>query len=248
MKFIGLENYNNLFNDPYVKASLRNTIMYTIIVVPFQTFLSILIAGIITSKKRNIWTGFVKSTLFIPVISSMVLVGTLWKVMYNPQVGLINQFLSIFGVDDPINWLGTKDLALISVCIVAIWKNVGYFMVIYIAAIMDIPSELYEAAEVDGASKTKQFMYITLPILKPITFLVVTLGTIWSFQVFDLVYTMTGGGPGTSTVTLVSTIYTVAFREYKMGYACAIAMILFVLIMVVSIMQRLVLKDKTKGE
>lgn len=247
MKYLGLENYSKMFKDPFVKASIRNTLVYAAIVVPCQTFLSLLIAVLITSRKRNMWTGFIKSSLFIPVISSMVLIGTLWKMMYNPQVGLINQFLSIFNID-PVNWLGSKNLALFSVCIVSIWKNVGYFMVIYIAAIMDIPSVLYEAGRVDGANGLKQFFYITLPMLKPITYLVVTLGTIWSFQVFDLVYTMTGGGPGTSTVTLVSTIYNVAFREYNMGYACAIAIMLFAIIIVISIIQKLILSDSRKGE
>lgn len=246
MKYIGLNNYSKLFRDPFVTASIRNTIIYVAIVVPLQTILALLIAALITSRrKNNSWTGFVKSSLFIPVISSMVLIGTLWKMMYNPQVGFINQFLSLFEIP-PVNWLGSKNLALFSVCIVSIWKDVGYFLVIYIAAIMDIPITLYEAGRVDGASWIKQFIYITLPMLKPITFLVVTLGTIWSFQVFDLVYIMTGGGPGTATVTLVSTIYNVAFREYSMGYACSIAMFLFLIIIVISLVQKLTLSDGRK--
>ncbi|MEA4888541.1 MAG: sugar ABC transporter permease [Clostridiaceae bacterium] len=243
MEWIGLDNYKNMFKDPYVIASLKNTIVYALIVVPTTTILSMMIAALITSRSRNIWNGFVKSTLFIPVISSMILVGTLWRIMYNPQVGLINQFLNIFHID-AINWLGSKKLALLSICVVGVWKNVGYFMVIYIAAILDIPRELYEAGRVDGASSIQQFWHITLPMLKPINFLVVILGTIWSFQVFDLVYTMTGGGPGTSTVTLVSTIYNAAFREYKMGYACAVAMMLFAIIIVISILQQQLLNKK----
>ena len=243
MEWLGLDNYRNMFKDPYVVASLKNTVSYALIVVPMTTILSMMVAALITSRSRNIWNGFVKSTLFIPVISSMILVGTLWRIMYNPQVGLINQFLNLFRIDS-VNWLGSKNLALVSICIVGIWKNVGYFMVIYIAAIMDIPRELYEAGRVDGASGIQQFRHITLPMLKPINFLVVILGTIWSFQVFDLVYTMTGGGPGTSTVTLVSTIYNAAFREYKMGYACAVAMLLFAIILVISFLQQRLLGRK----
>ena len=238
MEWTGLTNYTNLFKDPFVKASIRNTIIYALLVVPSTTVLSMMIAALITSRKKNVWIGFVKSSLFIPVISSMVLVGNLWRIMYNPQEGLINQFLNLFGIAS-INWLGTNDLALPSVGIVGVWKNVGYFMVIYIAAILDIPPELYEASRVDGASRIQQFRHITLPMLRHITFLVVTLGTIWSFQVFDLVYIMTGGGPGKATVTLVTTIYNAAFREYKMGYACAMAMLLFVIIVFISILQQL---------
>jgi multiple sugar transport system permease protein len=243
-QWLGFQNYISLFKDPYFSAALRNTLLYASMDVPTTTIISMLLAALLTSRERNAWTGFVKSALFIPVISSMILVGTLWRIMYNPQMGLINQFLNIFGIDS-INWLGSSALALPSVCIVGIWKNVGYFMVIYIAAIMDIPRDLYEAARVDGATGTQQFWHITLPMLRPITFLVVTLGTIWSFQVFDLVYMMTGGGPGKATVTLVSIIYNSAFRDYKMGYACAMAMFLFGIIVAISGLQQLLMRDRS---
>jgi len=243
MEWIGVTNYINLFKDTYVKASIRNTFVYALIVVPLTTIISMAVAAVITSRRKTAWIGFVKSSLFIPVISSMVLVGNLWRIMYSPNDGLINQFLNIFGINS-INWLGSTKTALLSICIVGIWKDVGYFLVIYIAAILDIPRELYEASHVDGAGKGQQFLYITLPMLERITFLVVTLCTIWSFQVFDLVYTMTGGGPGKSTVTLVSTIYNAAFREYKMGYACAMAMLLFVIIVAISLVQQLFIRNK----
>lgn len=246
MKWIGLTNYINLFKDPFVKASIQNTLVYALIVVPLTTILSMMVAALITSRRKNTWIGFVKSSMFIPVISSMVLVGNLWRIMYSPQEGIINQFLNLFSLSS-INWLGSTNFALLSVCIVGIWKNVGYFMVIYIAAILDIPRDLYEASHVDGASKIQQFRYITFPMLENITFLVVTLSTIWSFQVFDLVYTMTGGGPGKATVTLVSTIYNAAFREYKMGYACAIAMLLFVIIVIISTIQQILVRGKNKN-
>jgi multiple sugar transport system permease protein len=124
-----------------------------------------------------------------------------------------------------------------------VWKNVGYFLVIFYAAIMEVPRSLYEAAEVDGASRSQQFFYITLPGLSSVTYLVVTLGTIWSFQIFDMVYTMTGGGPGLSTVTLVLTIYNTAFREYSMGYASSIALLLFVFVILISYLQRLLFNN-----
>ena len=148
---------------------------------------------------------------------------------------------TMFGLPS-VNWLGGKLTSMLSVCIVSVWKNVGYFLVIYFAGIMDIPRSLYEAAEVDGANAFQRFFKITLPGLSSVTFLVVTLGTIWSFQVFDLVYTMTGGGPGTSTVTLVLTTYNAAFKEYNMGYASAVAMLMFVFVLAVSGLQKLLLK------
>ncbi|GGD88570.1 carbohydrate ABC transporter permease [Paenibacillus nasutitermitis] len=241
--FVGMANFTRMFSDPFVKASIMNTIVYTLITVPVQTFLALLIAAVFAGHTKGRWKNFVKSSTFIPVISSMIIVGVLWRMMFNAEIGFINTFLSIFGVS-PINWLGGKSTSLISVCIVTIWKNVGYFLIIYYAGLMDIPRSHYEAAEVDGANRIQKFFYITIPSLRNITYLVVTLGTIWSFQVFDLVYVMTGGGPGTSTVTLVMTIYNTAFRQYNMGYASAISFLLFAIVILVSVIQKRLLNER----
>lgn len=245
---VGLANYARMFRDPFVVAALRNTIVYTLIVVPLQTVLSLLIAAVITAKFRGGLGDAIKSILFIPVISSMVLSGAVWSFMLaSDKNGVVNSLLGLFGIS-PLNWLGSTKYALVSVCIVAIWRMIGYYLVIFYAGIIDIPRTTYEAAEVDGANKLQQFRFITLPGLKPITFLVVTLGTIWSFQVFDLVFTMTSGGPGRSTVTLVLTVYTAAFREYNMGYASAIACLLLVLTLIISTLQRLLFQEKREGD
>lgn len=241
--FCGLKNYIMAFKDSFVQASLKNTCVYVLVTVPLQTILSMVIAAVIAMKFQNKYGRFVKACLFIPVISSSVLVGTLFTLLFDTDKGVINTVLSWFGVTG-INWLGQSSTALITVCIAAIWKNVGYFLVIFYAGLMDIPVSYYEAAQVDGASKVKQFFAITLPCLKPITYLVVTLGIIWSFQSFDMVFAMTQGGPGKSTYTLVYTIYNAAFREYRMGYACSVALILFVLILVVNNIQKLFLGEK----
>lgn len=241
--WIGLKNYVRLPKDPYMKAAVRNTLLYTLMQVPLTTVLSMMVATLITAQRRSHFIGAVKSIMFIPEISSMILVGTLWRIMYNPQTGLINQLLNLVGLPS-VNWLGTSAMALPSIAIVGIWKNVGYFMVIYIAAILEIPSDLYEAAAIDGASGWQQFRYITMPRLKPTTYMVVILCTIWSFQVFDLAFTMTGGGPGKATTTLVYIIYTSAFRDYNMGYACAMAMFLFAIIIVISTVQRWLLRER----
>lgn len=147
-----------------------------------------------------------------------------------------------------VNWLGSTSTALLSICIVAVWKNVGYFLVIYYAGIMGISKELYDAARVDGATPMQLFFKITIPMLKPITYLVVTLGIIWSFQVFDLSYLMTGGGPGHSSVTLVMGIYNSAFKQYRIGYACAEAMFLLVIILVINVIENLFFKDKKEAK
>ena len=156
---------------------------------------------------------------------------------------MCNTILGVFGIGK-VNWLGNPSTALLSICIVAIWKNVGYFMVIYYAGMMAISRELYEAARIDGATQAQVFFRVTLPLLKPITYLVVTLGIIWSFQVFDLSYQMTGGGPGTSTVTLVMQIYNSAFKQYRVGYACALAVFLLALVLVINLVENLFFRER----
>jgi multiple sugar transport system permease protein len=244
-QWIGLANWSRLLKDVYIGASLRNTVMYTLITVPVQTILSLVIAALIAEWFRKKYGEFLKGALFIPVLSSGILIGTIWTLLLGSRgpVNIILQFLRL----PTVNWLGGTFSALFSVAMTAVWKSTGYFLVIYYAGIMDIPVSLYEAARVDGATALQRFFYITLPSLRNITYLIVTLGTIWSFQVFDLVYTMTGGGPGMSTVTLVLTTYRVAFKEYNMGYASVIALLLFVLILLVSVIQRRVMRTGSEG-
>lgn len=241
-EWVGLQNYARLVKDYYVVDSLRNTLIYTLITVPLQTIGSLILAAVIAGFFRNRLGQFVKGSLFVPTIASGILIGTLWFLFLAPR-GVINEILNMVHIPS-VTWLGGKYSSMISVCIVSIWKNVGYFLVIYYAGIMDIPKELYDAAKVDGANGIQCFWNITLPGLKNITYLVLTLGMIWSFQVFDIVYIMTGGGPGTSTITLVMTIYNAAFKEYNMGYASAVALLLFVFILLVNIVQKRFFKEE----
>ena len=241
--FAGLENYAKIFKDAYVADAIKNTLAYVVITVPIQTILSLVFAAFLAYKMQNKTGGFLRSIMFIPVIASAVTAGTIWRIILNTDGGLLNNLLGVFHIS-PVNWLGSTKTALISICIVAIWKNVGYFLVIYYAGIMGISKDLYEAARVDGATNIQQFFKITMPMLKPITYLVVTLGIIWSFQVFDLSYQMTGGGPGRSTVTIVMAIYNSAFKQYKMGYACAMAMVLLVIVLIINGLENLLFKEK----
>lgn len=246
-EFAGLDNYVQMFKDDYVTAAVKNTLLYVLMTVPFQTIISLAFAGFIAQKLNGKKGGeSLRSVMFIPVIASAVTAGTIWRIILSTDGGILNNILGIFGID-PVNWLGSTSTSLVSICIVAVWKNVGYFLVIYYAGIMGIPKDLYEAARVDGATTIQQFTKITLPMLKPITYLVVTLGIIWSFQVFDLSYQMTGGGPGHSSVTLVMSIYNSAFKQYRMGYACATAMFLLVIIIVINLLENLFFQEKKEA-
>ena len=245
-KFVGLENYEKVFQDGYVADAAKNTLLYVLMTVPAQTILSLVFAAFLAYKMQNKTGGFLRSVMFIPVIASAVTAGTIWRIILNTEGGLLNNILNFFHLDS-VNWLGSTKTALISICIVAVWKNVGYFLVIYYAGIMGISKDLYEAAKVDGATSIQQFFKITLPMLKPITYLVVTLGIIWSFQVFDHAYLMTGGGPGRATVTLVMGIYNAAFKQYKMGYACAMAMLLLLIVVIINVIENLFFKER-KGK
>jgi multiple sugar transport system permease protein len=240
-QWTGLDNYRFMFKDIYFIASLKNTIVYTLITVPLTSLLSLLLAAILAELFRSQFGGFIKGALFVPVIASSIMVGTLWTVFLSSR-GPVNSILRIFNIP-AVQWLGTTETALPAVAVVSIWKNVGYYLVICYAGIMDIPRSLYEAAKVDGANAVQRFFNITLPSMSTVVYLIVTLGIIWSFQVYDLTYIMTGGGPGYATQTLVMTIYNAAFKEDKMGYATAVALVLLIIVLAVTIIQKQFQRD-----
>lgn len=242
-RFVAFANYAELWTSRPFRAALLHTVIYTLISVPLQTVLSLLVADLLARRFCNVFGTIVRSSLFIPVISSAALAGVVWRFLLDTDFGLINRFIETFGIPGP-NWFGEPTLALVAVALVTVWKNVGYFLVIYYAGILQIPRELYEAADMDGATHTQKLFHVTIPQLRPVTLLVVVLGTIWSFQVFDLVYTMTGGGPGGATTTLVMAVYKAGFRDFRMGYASAIAMVLFAVILAVSLVQLRYFQDR----
>jgi multiple sugar transport system permease protein len=239
----GLDNYIKLLSDEGFQRALWQTAVYTLISVPLQSILALIIADILVRRFRNRFGGVVRSVLFIPVMASLVLTGTVWRYLLAYDGGAVNQILGVFGIP-ATDWLGQSSTALGAIALVTVWKNVGYFLIIYYAGILEIPEELYEASALDGAGRFRQLVSITIPALRPVTLLVVILGTIWSFQVFDLIYTMTGGGPGGSTSTLVYEIYQTGFRGFDMGYASAMAVVLFVIILAASVVQRLALSRR----
>lgn len=235
--WIALENYVKVLNNTQLRRAVVNTVIYVIITVPLQTLLAMFVANFLAEYLNNRYGRVLRSIIFIPTLASYVAAATVWKVILASRGGLLNEILGIFGVV-PINWLGEPTLALICVSLVAVWKSAGYFTIIFYAGIMNISVDVREAALIDGASPRQRFWKITVPLLKPITYLNVTLGIIWSFQAFDIVYKLTGGGPFNGTTTIAYIIYTYAFQDFRIGYASAVAILLLLVILAVHLIQQ----------
>ena len=242
--YIGCKNYVDMFQDKKFQASMKNTFVYVLATVPVQTLLSLIVAAILAEKFRNPFGEFIRGTMFIPVLCSAVIAGNLFFYLFaSDKESIMNSLMTLLGFDK-VNWLGKSATAMLVICIVAVWKNVGYFMVIFYAAIMDVPKTLHEAARVDGASPIQRFLNITMPSIRPVLYLVITLSTIWAFQVFDITMVMTKGGPGVATMSPVLLVYNYAFSDHRMGYASAIACLLAVVIFVISMLQKLVFREE----
>ena len=234
--FIGLRNYSRLIEDGRVWIALRNTVEYVVIVVPTQTLLALVLAVTLNSgiKGKHWW----RIIYFLPTITSSAVLTLIFMWIYNTN-GLLNEFLAIFGLPT-YNWLGDPAVALKGIMLMNIWSTAPFFMVIYLAALQDIPKSVYEAATLDGANGWRQFFHITLPLLKPVTFFVASVGVIGTFQLFDQSYIFSGGsgGPNNATLTVVLLIYQYVFKDLQMGYAAAVAFLLAVVIVAVTLIQR----------
>lgn len=240
-KFIGLQNYANLFKEKEFLNALKNTIYYTVGVVPIGTFLAIITAVLLNQKIK--FVNFYRSALFIPVIVSTVSISMVWQWMYNQDYGLINAFLGSLGLPQPA-WIASQELAMPSVIIMSIWKGLGFNTVILLAGIQGISPSIYEAAEIDGAGPVRKFFNITMPLLKSTTMFVLIISLINAFQAFDQIYIMTKGGPAKATEVVVYLIYMNAFNFFKQGYASAMAYVLFIIIFIASIIQLKVSESK----
>ncbi|MEH7179518.1 carbohydrate ABC transporter permease [Neobacillus vireti] len=235
IEFIGLDNYKQLLKDENFKISFFNSILFMVISVPITLFLSMLIAVALNQGIR--FVKVFRTAVFLPYVTATIAVAAVWQLIFNPTMGPINGVLMNLGIDQPPGWLSSPTWALISVSIVYIWHSVGYYMVLFLAGLQSIPDYLYEAAELDGAGPISKFFNITVPMLSPVLFFTTIIGVINSFKVFDLIYVLTGGGPGRSTHVLVYDIYNTAFKQFEYGYASAMAYVLFLLILVISIIQ-----------
>lgn len=231
----GIDNFWRLTQDETFRIALGNTFYYVIGTVPPTMIASLALAMLLNQSLRG--RNFFRTTFFFPYVASLVAVAVVWNMLFHPAMGPVNQLLSALGVENPPRWTASVDWAMPTVIMASIWKGMGYYMVIYLAALQGIPPYLYEAAEIDGASAWQKFRYITLPMLTPATFFVSIMLTIASFKVFDLIMVMTGGGPGRATNVLVIHTYNTAFREFRFGYSSAIAMVLFVIVLVITIVQ-----------
>lgn len=230
--YVGTQNYENLFNDPLFWKTLKNSFIYLIGVVPLLVILPIFIAILVNRKLKGI--KWFRAAYYIPVVTSMVVVGIMWKWLYRGN-GLLNYLLQTIGlINEPVSWLTSTDFALYSVMAVTIWKGLGYYMVIYLAGLQSIPQNLYEVAQIDGANWWQKHLHITIPLLKPSILLVTILSSIAAMKVFTEVYVMTKGGPINSSKTLVFYIYEKAFENLTLGYAAAMGFVLFVIIFILS--------------
>lgn len=237
-RFIGFDNFQQIATDEIFWKALRNTATYTLFAVPPDIVIALFLAMLLNQQLRGL--RFFRLAYFIPVVTATAIVAIVWQWMYQPN-GLVNGIAESIGLQ-PRFWLSDPDTVLPAIAAMAIWKHVGFNMLIFLAGLQSIPVELEEAARLDGAGKFRVFLNIKLPLLRPVIVLATILTTIGSFQVFDSAYVMTGGGPFFASTTLVYYTYTKAFTQFQMGYGAAIAVVLFLLILAVTLVQRAILR------
>lgn len=234
IEWVGLDNYANLLQDETFIKVFWNTIYFAAVSVPAGIVLSLFLAVALDQKIR--FKKFYRAAYFLPVVSSMVAVAVVWQFIYNPEFGLLNYVLHFFGIKGP-NWLTSTVWAMPAVIITSVWKSLGFNMLVFLAGLQGISESYYEAADIDGARWRHKFLSITVPLLSPTTFFVTVMSFIASFQVFDSVFLMTQGGPARSTSVIVHYLYENAFKYFNMGYASAMAYILFFMVFVITIVQ-----------
>ncbi len=230
IEFVGLKNYIDIFHEPLFYKILVNTFVFAISSSILGVIIPLVLAAILNSKIRG--SEFYKTAYFLPFITPMIVIGVVWEWIFDPNIGLLNQILHLH-----INWLYDTNFAMPALIIVSVWKLIGYNMVIFLSGLSGISQSMFEAAKIDGANVFQTFKNITVPLLSPTIFFVVIITAISSFQIFDLIYLMTDGGPLDSTNVLVYAIYKNAFEYFNIGKASAMAYVLFVIILVLTLMQ-----------
>lgn len=230
IQFVGLDNYKEIFTEPLFGKILLNTVVFALATSFFGVIIPLILAAIMNSKIRG--TDFFKTAYFLPFITPMIVIGIVWEWIFDPNIGLLNKVLQVH-----INWLYDPHWAMPALIIVSVWKLIGYNMIIFLSGFSGISNSMFEAAKIDGANPVETFFYVTIPLLSPTIFFVVIITAVSSFQVFDLIYLMTQGGPLDSTNVLVYAIYKNAFEYFNAGKASAIAYVLFVIILVLTLLQ-----------
>lgn len=235
LRFVGLDNYPRLLGDPLFRTALKNTLYFVAVGGPLSVAVSLGMALLVNHRLVR-FKGLFRSLLFLPVVTTLVAIAVVWRYLYHPRYGFFNYVLGLAGFG-PIDWLGDPAFAMPAIILMAIWKNFGFNMIIFIAGLQSIPERLYEAATLDGAGGWPQFRWITLPMLAP-TFLFVTVITlIGYFQLFAEPYVMTQGGPADSTLSVALLMFQEGFRWWNLGYAAAVAFVLFLIILAGTLVQ-----------
>ena len=235
MEYVGLQNFNKLFQDRIFFRSILNTLIFLVIHIPLQLIVALFLAEMLNQKIRL--RSFLRASYVLPVVISGVVVTIVWMQLYGLETGLINRILVSVGFKK-IGWLVEPGIAMPSIAIMATWKNVGLYVVLFLVGLQSVPPQYYEAADIDGATHWQKFRYITLPAINPTIFLVVILSTIGGFSLFIEPYVMTAGGPLNSTISAVLYIYKQAFTFYHMGYASALGFFFAAIIMIVVVLQK----------
>jgi multiple sugar transport system permease protein/raffinose/stachyose/melibiose transport system permease protein len=240
---VGVKNYTDLFGDPKFWKSLGNTIYFVVVGVPLTLALGLVIANALSRGITRFRTVF-RVGYYLPVITSIVAIAVVWRFLLNPDVGLINILLGKLGITGP-NWLASSALAMPSIIAMAVWRNVGFAMVVFVAGMQAIPAMLYEAAAIDGAGRWQAFRYVTLPMLRPTILFMLVITTIGYLQLFEEPFVMTDGGPLDATLSVTMYMYQQGFEFFHQGYASAIAYVLFVIVAIVAFLQFRFLRSET---
>lgn len=233
--WVGFDNFTRLLGDGSFRISFWNTIYYAALHIPLTIVASLGLALLLNNKLRGV--AFFRTAAFFPYITSIVAIAVVWNLLFSPEYGPINEILRALGLANPPGWLTSSDWAMPAVVIVSTWRDMGYYMILFLAGLQTVPRELYEAARVDGANAWERFVNVTLPCLRPTMFFVTVMLTINSFKIFDLILVMTDGGPGQATSVISQFIYRKGFEENQFGYASAAAVVLFFLCIIVTIIQ-----------
>ena len=242
MRFVGAQNYLALFHNDIFRVAVRNTFYFALIGGPLTVATS-LGAALLVNARLTPYRAVFRTIFFVPFVTTLVAVAIVWRYLYHPQYGLFNYLLGLIGID-PLQWLGDPQLAMPAIILMAVWKNFGYNMLIFIAGLQNIPAELYEAAHLDGAGPVRRFWNITLPMLGPTLLFVGVITMIGYFQLFAEPYVMTGGGPLRATTSLVLLMYEEGFRWWRMGVAASVAVILFCIILAWTVLQFRLQKER----
>ena len=239
--FIGMDNYYDIFKDPLFLKSIWNTLYFSVIFIPLTMVGSMVLATLVNKEIKGI--GFLRSIFFTPYIISIVSASMIFMMLFSGDKGLINGVINVFGGQGP-SWLSEPLLAMPVIAIMSSWRRVGYFMLIYLAALQNIPAALYEAASIDGATKFQSFRKITWPLLTKMNTVVFILLLVNCLNVFQEIFIMTGGGPGDSTITIPFLIYNSAFKYFKFGRAAAMSYVLFVIVVIVTIVRNKMTEER----